>query len=185
MRQRRLPAKLHDYEIATDNAVSEEGELIQFSILIDSEPISYKEAMKEQGWHDAMMEELRSIEKNNTRKLVNLPSNKKAIDVKWVFKVKLSPKGKIVKHKARLFAKGFLQRPGVDYFEVFAPVARTRLVVALACGGGWSLFHLNVKPAFLNGPLEEEVYVSQPLDFALKGKEHMVYKLDKALYGLK
>lgn len=83
-----------------------------------------------------MAEELKSIEKNQTWELTDLPSNKHPIAVKWVFKVKLNPDGSIVKHKARLVAKGFLQKEGIDYSEVFAPVARIetiRLVVALAC----------------------------------------------------
>lgn len=93
-----------------------------------------------------------------------------------------------MKHKARLVAKGFLQRFGLDYFDVFAPVARLetiRLVIALACCRGWNLYHLDVKSAFLNGQLNEEVYVSQPPGYEVKGKEDMVYKLHKALYGLK
>ncbi|PNX57555.1 reverse transcriptase, partial [Trifolium pratense] len=117
-----------------------------------------------------------------------LPDKKKRIDVKWVFKVKLNPNGTISKHKARLVARGFLQKHGIDYNEVFASVARietVRLVVALACKNRWRMYHLDVKSAFLNGPLDEEVYVAQPPSFEIKGKEEMVYKLYKALYGLK
>ncbi|WJX17845.1 hypothetical protein P8452_07710 [Trifolium repens] len=87
-----------------------------------------------------------------------------------------------------LVAKGFLQKQGLDYDEVFSPVARhetIRLVIALACSRRWPLFHLDVKSAFLNGPLEEDVYVKQPPGFELKGKEDKVLKLNKALYGLK
>ena len=82
-----------------------------------------------------MNEELNSIEKNNTWELVELPKNKKAIGVKWVYKVKVNPKGEVVRYKARLVARGFLQRQGIDYEEVFAPVARletVRVVVAHA-----------------------------------------------------
>jgi hypothetical protein len=82
-----------------------------------------------------------------------LPSNKKAIAVKWVYKVKMSPQGQITRYKARLVAKGFLQREGIDYEEVFAPVARIetiRLVVALANANGWSIHQMDVKCAFLN-----------------------------------
>jgi len=121
-------------------------------------------------------------------KLVELPNKKKTIYVKWIFKVKLNLDGSISKHKARLVARGFLHRYGVDYNEVFAPVARLetiRLVVALASSKNFSLSHLDVKSAFLNGPLEEDVYVTQPLGFEVKGKERMVYKLHKALYDLK
>ncbi|WJX45884.1 hypothetical protein P8452_32732 [Trifolium repens] len=135
-----------------------------------------------------MNEELRSIEKNNTWDLYDLPSDKKAIDVKWVYKAKQNPEGKIIKYKARLIAKGFLQKQGLNYDEVFSPVARHEtiwLVIALACSKRWPLFHLDVKSTFLNGPLEEDVYVKQPPGFELKGKDDKVLKLHKALYGLK
>lgn len=101
--------------------------------------------------------------------------------------MKRNPNGSIAKHKARLVAKGFLQRAGVGYSEVFAPVARIesiRLVVAIASAKGWPLFQLDVKSAFLNGPLVEEAYVTQPPGFEKKGQEEMVFRLKKALYGL-
>lgn len=93
-----------------------------------------------------------------------------------------------MKHKARLMTMSFLKRQGLDYFELFAPVARHEtisLVVALTCSIRWNLSHLNVKSAFLNGPLDEEVYVYQPPGFEVKGNENMVYRLYKALYDLK
>ena len=117
-----------------------------------------------------------------------MPDKKKKIDVKCVFKVKLNFDGQVSKHKARLVAKGFFQKQGMDYNEVFTPVARietVRLLIAIACKNEWLLYHLVVKSAFLNGPLEELVFVSQPPGFEIAGKENMVYKLHKALYGLK
>jgi hypothetical protein len=135
-----------------------------------------------------MIEKLQAIERNNTWELVELPAHTKAIEVKWVFKLKHNADGSIARHKARLVARGFLQREGLDYLEVFAPVARletVRLVVALACNQGWSTFHLDVKSAFLNGPLDEEVYVTQPPGFVIQKEASKVYKLHKALYGLK
>lgn len=102
--------------------------------------------------------------------------------------MKLKPNGEVAKHKARLVARGFMQKAGMDYFEVYAPVARletVRLIVAIAYGRNWPMHHLDVKSAFLNGPLDEEVYVTQPPGFKIKGKEDMVYRLHKALYGLK
>ena len=93
----------------------------------------------------------------------------------------------MVKHKARLVAKGFLQREGVDYGEIFASVARIetiRLVVAIASMRRWSMHQLDVKSAFLNGPLEEDVFVDQPPGFQVDGQEDKVYKLKKAQYGL-
>ena len=108
--------------------------------------------------------------------------------MKWVFKLKRNADGSISKHKARLVAKGYVQRHGIDYEEVFAPVARletVRVIIALAASNGWEVHHLDVKTAFLHGDLVEEVYVSQPDGFRIKGSEEKVYKLHKALYGLK
>jgi hypothetical protein len=109
-----------------------------------------------------MDDELESIRDNNTWKLVDLPNNHKAIGLKWVYKIKKGAEGKLVKHKARLVAKGYVQEQGVDFEEVFAPVARmesVRLLMALATQESWKLHHMDVKSAFLNGELEEEVYV--------------------------
>ena len=94
----------------------------------------------------------------------------------------------VVKYKARLVAKGNVQREGLDFDDVFAPVARldsVRLLVAVAVHQGWQLHHLDVKSAFLNGELQEEVYVGQPPGFAQEGEEHKVFRLPKALYGLR
>ncbi|CAJ2637750.1 unnamed protein product [Trifolium pratense] len=171
-----------------DNAVDNEGDIVHYAMLADTEPLDVKSALKSKVWLEAMIDELKSIEKNKTWDLCKLPSEKRAIDVKWVYKVKQNPEGQVVKYKARLVAKGFLQKQGLDYDEVFSPVARhetIRLVIALACSRRWPLFHLDVKSAFLNGPLEEDVYVKQPPGFELKGKEDKVLKLNKALYGLK
>ena len=108
--------------------------------------------------------------------------------MRWVYKVKANPKGEVIKHKARLVAKGFLQREGIDYEEVFTPVARLetiRLVVGIAHSNNWMVYQMDVKSAFLNGPLVEEVYVGQPPGFVIKDQEMKYYKLHKALYGLK
>ena len=102
--------------------------------------------------------------------------------------MKKDTKGAIVKYKARLVAKGYVQRQGVDYEEVSAPVARietVRVLLALAAQEDWKVHHMDVKSAFLNGDLKEEVYVEQPFGYEKKGKEGKVYKLKKALYGLK
>ncbi|CAL9001991.1 unnamed protein product, partial [Prunus brigantina] len=120
--------------------------------------------------------------------LVNIPFDKPVIGVKWVYKTKLNLDGSIQKNKARLVAKGYAQKPGIDYNETFAPVARLdtiRTLIALAAKNNWKLYKLDVKSAFLNGVLEEEVYIKQPYGFLVKGKEDKVYKLHKALYGLK
>ncbi|GJS30973.1 copia-type polyprotein [Tanacetum coccineum] len=109
-----------------------------------------------------MKAEIDSIEKNKTWELTILPAGTKPIGVKWVFKTKLNEKGEVEKHKARLVAKGYAQQYGVDYTEVFAPVARLdtiRLILALAAHHGWDVFQLDVKSAFLQGELKEEVFV--------------------------
>ena len=104
-----------------------------------------------------------------------------------MYKVKRNKRGAIVKHKARLVARGFVQREGIDFEEVFAPVAcmeSVRLLLALAAAKDWRVHHLDVKSAFLNGELAETVFVRQPPGFAVKGEEHRVLRLRKALYGL-
>ncbi|WVZ50248.1 hypothetical protein U9M48_001522, partial [Paspalum notatum var. saurae] len=135
-----------------------------------------------------MIEEMESIKGNQTWCLVPLPPGQRPIGLKWVFKVKKNSSGEVVKHKARLVAKGYVQQQGIDYEEAFAPVARiesVRLLLALAAQEGWAVHHMDVKSAFLNGELREEVYVKQPPGFIVEGEEQKVLKLDKALYGLR
>lgn len=139
-------------------------------------------------WRDACEEEITSIKKNKTWTLVDLPYGCKAIGLKWVFRIKRNADGSIKKFKARLVAKGYVQRHGIDFDEVFAPVARietVRVIIALAASNGWEIHHLDVKTAFLHGDLNEEVYVTQPEGFKVKGNEDKVYRLHKALYGLR
>ncbi|GJV54631.1 putative RNA-directed DNA polymerase [Tanacetum coccineum] len=110
------------------------------------------------------------------------------IGVKWVFKTKLNQDGSIDKHKARLVVKGYAQRQGIDYSEVFAPVARwdtIRTILAFAAQQGMKVHQLDVRSAFLYGELEETVFVEQPQGFEIQGMEEKVYRLRKALYGLK
>jgi len=136
--------------------------LVHFALIAKAEPIEFDKAVTNKMWVKAMKKEIDSIEKNQTWELVDPPSNKKPITLKWDYKVKVNPKGEVVKHKARLVAKSFLQKAGIDYGEVYAPVARIetiRFVVAIATNANWSLHQLDVKSAFLNGPLDEEVYV--------------------------
>jgi hypothetical protein len=152
------------------------------------EPENFEEAFKEDAWRKAMQEEIDSIEKNKTWELVEKPNNKEAIGVKWVYKVKHNPDGSVQKNKARLVAKGYAQQPGIDYEETFSPVARhdtIRALISLAAQKMWKLYQLDVKSAFLNGELKEEVYVEQPQGFEIEGQEEKVYRLKKALYGLK
>ncbi|WVZ63123.1 hypothetical protein U9M48_012782 [Paspalum notatum var. saurae] len=121
--------------------------------------------------------------------LAELPQGHRAITLKWVYNLNCNEAGNIVKHKARRVARGFIQQAGVDYDEVFTPIARMEsmrlLLLALAAQEGWSVHHMYVKPAFLNGNLKEEVYVRQPQGFVVAGNEGHVLRLSKALYGLK
>jgi hypothetical protein len=152
------------------------------------EPENYQEAFGDKAWQKAMKEELEVIEKNNTWELVERPIDKPVIGVKWVYKTKLHLDGSVQKLKAHLVAKGYAQKSGIDYNETFGPVARLdtiRTLIALAAQKGWKLFQLDVKSAFLNGVLKEEVYVEQPEGFEVKNAGHKVYKLKKALYGLR
>jgi hypothetical protein len=157
-------------------------------LLADAENISFEEAVRDTKWKSAMDEEIRAINHNNTWELVELPKGSQPIGVKWVFKKKMNAQGEIERYKARLVAKGYRQKAGVDYDEVFAPVARMetiRLLISQAAQFKWPIFQMDVKTAFLNGVLEEEVYVEQPLGYMKAGEEKKVLKLKKALYGLK
>lgn len=112
----------------------------------------------------------------------------KAIGVKWVYKAKKNAKREVERYKARLVAKGYSQKVGIDYDEVFAPITRletVRLIISLAAQNSWRIHQMDVKSTFLNGVLEEEVYIVQPQDYEIKGQEDKVLKLKKALYRLK
>ena len=152
------------------------------------EPVCYGQAIKEDAWKNAMDCEIEAIERNGTWELTDLPTGHKAIDLKWVYKLKRDTNGEILKHNARLVAKGYVQKQGIDFEEAFAPVTRletVRLLLALAAKNEWEVHHLDVKSAFLNGKLYEEVYVNQPEGYVKEGHERKVYKLFKALYGLR
>uniref|UniRef100_A0A6N2KJR5 Reverse transcriptase Ty1/copia-type domain-containing protein n=1 Tax=Salix viminalis TaxID=40686 RepID=A0A6N2KJR5_SALVM len=152
-------------------------------------PSNVQDALADPKWTVAINEELEALQKNNTWELCPLPEGKKTVGCKWVFTVKLKADGSIDRYKARLVAKGYTQRYGIDYQETFAPVAKIntiRILIALAVNRDWVLQQFDVKNAFLNGDLEEEVYMDLPP--GAKGKSpsiNKVCKLKKALYGLK
>jgi hypothetical protein len=131
---------------------------------------------------------LENFERNQVWELVDPPPGCKPIGTKWVWKNKEGEKGEVVRNKLRLVAQGFSQKEGIDYEETFAPVARLeaiRILLAFSVVKGFKLHQIDVKSAFLNGVLEEEVYVRQPTGFESEKYSHRVYKLRKALYGLK
>ena len=154
----------------------------------DGEPHSFTEADEDTTWHAVMQQEMDTVERNRTWELANLPTSHRAITLKWVYKLKKDEARAVIKHKPCLVARGFVQQEGVDFDDAFAPVARmesVRLLLALAAQEGWRVHHMDVKSAFLNGDLKEEVYVHQPAGFIIPGKEDKVLRLRKALYGLR
>ncbi|KAJ9538694.1 hypothetical protein OSB04_031427 [Centaurea solstitialis] len=155
--------------------------------LSQEEPKKAHDAMKDPSWIEAMQEELLQFVLQHVWDLVDLPSGHRAIGTKWIFRNKKDERGIVIKNKARLVAQGYTQEEGIDYDEVFAPVARIeaiRLFLAYASFKNFKVYQMDVKSAFLYGKIEEEVYVCQPPGFEDPRYPDRVYKLNKALYGL-
>lgn len=166
-----MPARLQNYDLFPDNKVNDNGDLVHFALMAEFEPVKKEEALSDLNWMYAIKEDLESIEKNETWELVDLPEGKKSICIRWICRVKENPKGEIIKNNARLFANEFLQREGIDFEEVFGLVARIetiRLFIGIANNKNGSIYQMDVKLTFLNGPSDEEVYVAQPLGFIVK-----------------
>ena len=155
------------------------------------EPSSVREAMASSNkskWYEPMKREMESLYENEVRDLVEPPKGRKIVGSKWVFKEKMGADGTTEHYKARLVAQGFSQKRGLDYDETFSPVVimeSVRSMTALAAKDNLLLHQMDVTTAFLNGTLEEEVYMKQPEGFSTKGKEHLVCKLKKSIYCLK
>ncbi|GJX25414.1 retrovirus-related pol polyprotein from transposon TNT 1-94 [Tanacetum coccineum] len=159
-----------------------------FCFISTIEPKNVNEALGDESWIVAMQEELNQFVANDVWELVPQPRNMTIIGTKWVFRNKLDENGIVSRNKARLVAQGYNQQEGIDYDETYAPVARLesiRILLAYACALDFKLFQMDVKSAFLNGFINEEVYVAQPPGFIDFKKPDHVYKLKKALYGLK
>jgi hypothetical protein len=134
-----------------------------------------------------MQEELNNFKRNEVWSLVERPKQN-VVGTKWVFRNKQDEHGVITRNKARLVVKGYSQIRGLDFDETFAPIARLesiRMLHAHATHHGFKLYQMDVKSAFLNGPIKEEVYVEQTPGFESEGYPNHIYKLHKALYGLK
>jgi len=164
---------------------------LHYLLLTDAgEPEHFGEAMQIENsdkWKMAMKDEMNSLHKNNTWMLTELPDGKKALQNKWVYRVKEEHDGK-KRYKARLVVKGFQQKQGIDYTEIFSPVVKLttiRLVLSIVAAENLHLEQLDVKTAFLHGDLEEDIYMKQPEGFQVPGKENLVCRLKKSLYGLK
>ena len=139
-----------------------------YTFLVEGDPTTYKEAVMSVDapfWKEAINDEFQSIIQNNTWMLTNLPAGNKAIGCKWVFRKKLKPDGSIDKYKARLVAKGFKEKKGIDYFDTYSHVSRIttiRTLIDLASMHNLVIHQMDVKTAFLNGDLDEEIYMEQP-----------------------
>jgi hypothetical protein len=159
--------------------------------LVDDTPTTIKEAFSSPDadyWKEAIRSEMDSIMSNGTWEVVDRPYGCKPVGCKWVFRKKLRPDGTIEKYKARLVAKGYTQKEGEDFFDTYSPVARLttiRVLLALAASHGLLVHQMDVKTAFLNGELDEEIYMDQPDGFVIEGQRGKVCKLLKSLYGLK
>ncbi|KAK1603285.1 hypothetical protein QYE76_008128 [Lolium multiflorum] len=150
--------------------------------LVDDTPTSISEAYASQDadyWKEAVRSEMDSILANGTWEVTDRPYGCKPVGCKWVFKKKLRPDGTIEKYKARLVAKGYTQKEGEDFFDTYSPVARLttiRVLLSLAASHGLLVHQMDVKTAFLNGELEEEIYMEQPDGFVVDGQEGKVCK---------
>lgn len=139
-------------------------------------------------WSQAMAREMESLSLNEVWTLTNLPKGKRAVGSRWVYKTKTGPGGEVLRHKARLVARRFSQQPGTDYDQTFSPVVwgeSIRMLLAMAAQENLELHQMDVETAFLNGTLQEEVYMEQPEGYTQQGKEHQVCRLHKSIYGLK
>ena len=144
---------------------------------IDKEPSNYEEAIERKEWKDAMIEEYQSIMKNDVWDVVPRLEGKSVVTSKWIYKIKHATDSSIEKYKARFVAQVFSQKEGIDYEETFTPVYRytsIRSVLSLAAVMKWKIHQMDVKTAFLNVVVEEEVYVEQPLGFETRDRESHV-----------
>ncbi|KAL0313388.1 UNVERIFIED_CONTAM: Retrovirus-related Pol polyprotein from transposon RE1 [Sesamum radiatum] len=158
---------------------------------LDNDPKTYGEAMSDivlEKWIEAMKSEMDSMSSNKVWTLVDPPKGLKPVGCKWVYKHKLGADGEVTTFKARLVAKGYTQRPEVDFEETYSPVAMAksiRIMLAIAAWYDYEIWQMDVKTAFLNGFLEEEIYMDQPEGFTFVGEEQKVCHLQRSIYGLK
>jgi hypothetical protein len=163
-------------------------EKVHLALSSTIEPTCFEEASKDEFWNKAMDEELDQIEKNNTWELIPRPKDKNVINTKWVYRNKLNEDGQVTRNKDRLVCKGCAQDEGIEFEETFSPVARMEAIqflLAYACSKNIKVYQMDIKSNFMNGELEEEVYIEQPEGFQLSENAYYVCKLKKALYGLK
>ncbi|GJU44423.1 retrovirus-related pol polyprotein from transposon TNT 1-94 [Tanacetum coccineum] len=175
--------------VQTRRQLATDPEMCMFALTVSIvEPKNIKEAMADSAWIEAMQDELHQFDRLKVWELVDKPFGKMVIKLKWLWKNKKDEDQTVIRNKARLVAKGYAQEEGIDFEESFAPVARleaVRIFVAYAAHKSFPIYQMDVKTAFLNGPLKEEVYVAQPEGFVDPDHPEKVYLLRKALYGLK
>ena len=185
-RKRRAPAWMRSGDF-----VMEQNDALTCISHQDQEPTSYKTALASSNakpWYAAMRAEYDSLIKLNTWTLVQMPPGRKTIKNRWVFKIKTDQDGAPPVFKARLVAKGYSQMPGIDYDQIFAPVVRhdtIRVILGIIASRDVEALHVDAQNAFLNGDLEEELYMKQPEGFAVPKQEDLVCRLNKSIYGLK
>jgi hypothetical protein len=163
------------------------GYMALMSKCIVIEPSSFQEVVKDPTWVDAMVEEYDSIIKKSVWDIVLRPIDKSVVGSRWIYKVNQAVDGSVEKYKARFVAQGFSQIKGIDYGETFAPITRyssVRSILALSAQMGWRIHQMDVKIVFLNGIIEEEVYIEQPEGFETFDRESHVCRLERELYGL-
>ncbi|GJX14711.1 putative ribonuclease H-like domain-containing protein [Tanacetum coccineum] len=175
--------------IRTRSQLETDGEMCMFALTVSrTEPKNIKEAMADSAWIKAMQEEIHQFKRLDVWELVDRPLCKNVINMKWLWKNKRDEENTIIRNKARLVAKGYGQQEVIDFEESFAPVARLEVVqlfVVYAVHKSFLVYQMDIKTAFLNGPLKEEVCVNQPDGFVDPLHPDKVYRLKKALYGLK
>nr|GEV47825.1 hypothetical protein [Tanacetum cinerariifolium] len=175
--------------VQTRRQLTTNPEMCMFALSVSTaEPKNIKEAMADSAWIEAMQEELHQFDRLQVWELIDKPFGKTVIRIKWLRKNKKDEDQTVIRSKARLIAKGYAQEEGMDFDESFAPVARLEAVwifITYAAHKSFTIYQMDVKTAFLNGPLTEEVYVGQPDGFVDPYHPEKVYHLRKALYGLK
>jgi hypothetical protein len=165
--------------------------VISFSRVVSPpshEPLVFNDANRYEVWHSAMYEEIQALRANRTWTLVPFHPSMNVVGSRWVYKIKCGSDGSIERYKARLVARGFTQQEGIDYSETFSPIIKQvtiRLVFSIAVLCGWKIHQFDIHNAFLNGVLDEEVYMKQPPGFVDSVFPSHVCRLYKSLYGLK
>nr|GEV23333.1 hypothetical protein [Tanacetum cinerariifolium] len=175
--------------VRTRRQLKSDGEICMFTLTVSrTKPKNIKKSMADSGWIESMQEELYQFDRLVLWELLDRPLCKNVINMKWLWKNKCDEENTVIQNKSHLVAKGYAQKEGVDFEESFAPVARleaVRLFIAYAAHKSFTVYSMDVKTAFLYGPLKEKVYVNQPDGFFDPYHPDKVYRLKKALYGLK